>query len=120
MITLEEFMKEDKDIDWKEIALALAQRVNFAMVNLRTDGSGIMGDLSKPSEEWKHWLHYMADGMDMIPGMNVDREMLNTIALPPSKRKKEQREIMDRRAATLTPNAKSEGAEPLLAKLPLD
>ena len=101
-------MKEDKYIDWKEIALALAQRVNFAINNLHANGSGIIGDLNKPSDEWKHWLHYMADAMDMIPGMKVDREMLNTMALPPSKRKKAQKEIMDRRAAEQTPNDKAQ------------
>ena len=39
-------MNSEKDnTDWKAIALALAQRVNFAMTNLKCEGSGLMGDL---------------------------------------------------------------------------
>jgi hypothetical protein len=89
-------MSEDTTA-WKAIAMQLAQRVNFAVSNLKASGSGVIGDMNKPSSEWQHWRHYLADGLEMIPGMKVDREMLNTMELPSSRRAKAQTEIIKRR-----------------------
>jgi hypothetical protein len=98
-------MVEKDDTDWKAIALALAQRVNFAMGNLKCEGSGLLGNLEKPSSEWRHWTRYMAEAMEMIPGTKVDFEMLDTMALPRAKRKKAQAAIKASRAALLPDNA---------------
>ena len=87
-------MTTDKDdADWKAIALALAQRVNFAMRHLKCDGSGVIGNLEKPTSEWQHWTRYMAEAMEMIPGVKIDYEMLDTMALPKAQRKKAQAAI---------------------------
>lgn len=97
-------MAEKDDTDWKKIALALAQRVNFAMCNLTCTGAGVIGDMDKPSSEWQHWRYYMADAMQMIPGTTIDFEILETLHLPPSKRKKAQAAIKASRAALLPDN----------------
>lgn len=89
----------NKDTDWKAIAMALAQRVNFAMKNLKADGSGVIGDLDKPSSDWQHWTRYFGEAMEMIPGVTVDYEIVDTMALPRAKRKKEQARIMAARKA---------------------
>lgn len=112
--------------DWKAIATALAQRVNMAITHLTCQGRGIIGNLEKPAEEWQHWRDYMADALEMFPGVKVDRELMHVNNLPRAKRSKEYKRIMaDREKAgagetATTHNAQSEGAEPLLAKLPLD
>ncbi|WP_395026329.1 hypothetical protein [Comamonas odontotermitis] len=82
--------------DWKEIALALARRVNFAVANCQCR-SGFLMDMEtmKPTG----WREYLVEAMEMIPGVKVDREILATLELPPSKRKKAQAEIKATRAA---------------------
>ena len=93
-------MNSEKDnTDWKAIALELAQRVNFAMTNLKCEGSGLMGDLDKPTSEWRHWTRYMAEAMEMIPGVKIDFEILDTLSLPRAQRKKAQATIKKARAA---------------------
>lgn len=77
-----------KKPDWEKIAMALGQRVNFAITHLKADGSGVIGNLSKPSAEWQHWRDYMADAMEMIPGIKVDRELMHLNGLPRNKRRK--------------------------------
>lgn len=81
--------------DWKAIALALAQRVDFAVTNLHSKGGGML-DLN--TGKITGWREYMAEGLEMIPGIAVDREILATLELPPSKRKKAQAEIKAKRA----------------------
>lgn len=84
-----------KSPDWKEIALALARRVNFAVTNCQCR-SGFLMDMK--TMEATGWREYMAEAMEMIPGVKVDREILATLELPPSKRKKAQAEIKKARA----------------------
>lgn len=43
------------------------------------------------------WREYMAEGMEMIPGVKIDREIMATLELPPSRRKKAQQEIREKR-----------------------
>ncbi len=88
---------------WKAIAMALGQRVNFAITNLKAEGSGVLGNLDVDSREWQHWRDYMADGLEMLPGVTVDREMMHTLSLPRSKRKKEQDAILAKREASNAP-----------------
>lgn len=82
------------DTDWQAIALALAQRVSFA-VNYCTSKVSLL-DAEKQTA--KSWRIYMAEGMEMIPGTTVDHEMLATLELPLKKRKAAQAEIKKRRA----------------------
>lgn len=98
-------MAEKDDTDWKAIALALAQRVNYAISNL--SGSG--GLWNAETGEITDWRYYMAEAMDLIPGVKVDREILATLDLPPSKRKKAQAAIKASRAALLPDNAEITG-----------
>lgn len=95
-------MTEKDNTDWKAIALALAQRVNFAMTHCSC-GSGAMFDVD--SGAILPWREYMAEVMEMIPGVTLDREIMGTLDLPPSKRKKAQAAIKASRAAPLPDNA---------------
>jgi hypothetical protein len=83
--------------DWKAIALALGQRVNFAITALHAKGDGLLFDSTMTKTT--PWRDYMAEGMEMIPGVVVDREILATLNLPQAKRKKAQAEIKARREA---------------------
>jgi hypothetical protein len=65
-------------------------------------GSGmIILDINKPMEgsNTVHWREYFAQGMEMIPGITVDREIMNTFDLPRTKMIKAQREIQAKREA---------------------
>lgn len=73
------------ETDWKSIALALAQRINFAVVHLKGDG----GLMNIHDGTFQGWREYFAEGIEQIPGVKVDREMLAAYGLPPAKRKKE-------------------------------
>lgn len=82
--------------DWKAVALALGQRVNFAVMHCDCKGPGL---LDIETGNITPWRDYMADGMEMIPGVKVDREIMHTMGLPKSKRKKAQEQIKANRAA---------------------
>ena len=83
--------------DWKAVALALAQRVNVAVTQLDVKGDTYL--LGPEAGEMIHWRDYMADGLEMIPGVKVDREIMHTMGLPRSKRKKAQEQIKANRAS---------------------
>jgi len=76
--------------DWKEIAMQLAQRVNFAVTKCECKGGGMLNTKTMQLQDWRS---YMADAMDMIPGVKVDREILATLHLPKAKRLVEQKRI---------------------------
>lgn len=95
-------MAEKDDTDWKAIALALAQRVNFAMTRCSC-GGGML--LHTETGQLTPWREYMAEAMEMIPGVTLDHEIMGTLDLPPSKRKKAQAAIKASRAALLPDNA---------------
>lgn len=82
--------------DWKAIATELAQRVNYAVTYLDCRNAGLL-DLA--TGKVKPWRHYMVEALEMMPGVVVDREMLDTLSLPPSQRKKAQVDIRARRDA---------------------
>lgn len=48
-------MSNANEPDWKAIALELARRVNFAVSHLKANGSGLVGSIHEPSENWKPW-----------------------------------------------------------------
>lgn len=83
-----------KETDWKEIAMELAQRVNFAVTNCECKGGGMLNTETMKIQDWRS---YMADAMDMIPGVKVDREILATLHLPKVKRLAEQKRIKAQR-----------------------
>lgn len=85
-----------QETDWKSIAMALAQRVNFSITNCDCKGEGL---LNMETGQVTPWRDYMAEAMEMIPGVRIDREIMATLYLPPAKRKKAQAEIMARRNA---------------------
>ena len=89
--------KHTPEPDWKEIAMALAQRVNFAVTNCDCKGNGL---LNMETNQITPWRDYMAEAMEMIPGVKVDREIMNTLYLPPAKRRKAQAEIRAKRASS--------------------
>ena len=82
--------------DWKAVALALAQRVNFAIQHCDSKGSGM---LHLETGLITGWRDYMAEAMEMIPGVVIDREIMATLSLPNAKRKKAQTEIKAAREA---------------------
>ncbi len=83
--------------DWKAIASELSKRVHFAIVNCQCQSGGLM---NLATGTFTSWREYMAQGLEMVPGVEIDREILATLSLPTSKRKKAQAEIKARRANT--------------------
>ena len=73
---------ENKEPNWKEIATELAQRLSFAIANGKF-GSGFMLDTNTmKSHSVKD---YFADGLEMIPGVKVNRELMH---MTPAQRRK--------------------------------
>jgi hypothetical protein len=82
--------EQETEVDWKEIATQLARRVNFAINHLTSVGSGLVLNY-QPEREFAdtiHWRDYFADGMELIPGVKVDRDVLHCLNLPRNKRRK--------------------------------
>ena len=75
--------------------MALGQRVNFAIQNCDSKGSGM---LNLETGQITQWRDYMAEAMEMIPGVVIDREIMSTLYLPMAKRKKAQDDIKAKRA----------------------
>lgn len=82
--------------DWKAIAMELAKRVNFILTQVEGGKAGFLIDNKNGGT--RHWRDYMADGLEMIPGVKVDREFMHTMDLPQSKRKKAIAQIKAQRA----------------------
>lgn len=68
-----------KKPDWKKIAYALAQRVTFSVNHLSAKGESSGGGLilNVKNGTTQHWREFMADGLEMMPGVTVDRELLH-------------------------------------------
>lgn len=88
---------DTKEPDWKSIALALAQRVNFAVQYCDCKGGGLM---NLETAKVTPWRDYMAEALEMVPGIVIDREILSAMSLPAAKRKKAIAEIKAARKAT--------------------
>ena len=88
--------QQTPETDWKKIAYALAQRVNFAVTNCECQGGGM---LNSETMQIIGWRDYMVEALEMIPDVKVDREILATLSLPRLKRKKAQADIKASRAA---------------------
>lgn len=87
-----EGVMRDSETDWKSIALALAQRLNFVLSAVESKGSPVM--MNVETGAIRHWHDYIADGIKMIPGAKFDEEAFMALRLPPAKRKKRMKEIM--------------------------
>jgi hypothetical protein len=85
-----------KDTDWKDVAMALGQRINFVMRNCNLEGEIL---LNQDDATMISVREYLAQGIEMIPGIRVDREILATFDMPMAKRKKAQEKIMAARRA---------------------
>ena len=83
--------------DWKAVAMELAKRVNFILTQVEGGKAGFLIDNKNGGT--RHWRDYMADGLEMIPGVKVDREFMHIMDLPRSKRKKAVAQIKANRAA---------------------
>ena len=89
-------MSEMQDTtDWKKIALALAQRVNFAVTNCKSSG----GLLNSDTGVITPWRDYMVEALELIPGCVVDREVLATLDMPPAQRRKALAQMRARKKA---------------------
>lgn len=94
--------------DWKEVATTLAQRVTFALENLTAKGSGLLLNINEGTTQ--HWREYMADGLESLPGVKVDREMMHTLDLPRTRQKKAREAI--RKGREEASNAEVNGVPP--------
>lgn len=90
-------MNTEETVDYKVIALELAQRLNFAIQHFQPKGGGAI--YNEKTGSIQGWREYFADGLEMLPGVKVDREILNAMYLPRAKRNKEIQRIKDQRAA---------------------
>lgn len=96
-------LEHKQETDWQAIAIALGQRVNFAIQHL-DGGSGFLADLSGDEPGFIHWHDYFAEGMEMLPGVKIDREILATMRLPKRQGQKARRLIKERRDAIAKAN----------------
>ena len=77
---------EQQPTDWKAIAMKLMRQCEFAIGSLKADGwEGILLDTSGPEITQRHWKEDMADAMELIPGLKVNREAMHQ---PRKKRRK--------------------------------
>ena len=92
--------------DWKNIAGKLMRQCEFALAALKADGwTGELMDTSGPTCTTRHWKEYMADTMELIPGVKVDRQAMHACSLPKKQRDKFFR---DRAASKEAQNAGTE------------
>ena len=90
--------KASTDPDWKAIASELAGHVLFAIQYLKAaSGSGMVGNFDENPLRLRHWREPMADTLEKIPGVSVDREAMKLLDLPQSKYRKALSELEARR-----------------------
>lgn len=76
-------MSDAQEVNWKEVALALGQRLNYIISYCKPNLKTQM--LNLETQEITCAVDYIADGLEMIPNVKVDREMLQAT---PAERKK--------------------------------
>lgn len=91
----------EDEIDYRAIAWKLMRQCEFALTKLKADGwTGIF--YTPSTGKSRHWKEDMADAMDLLPGVKVDREMMHACSLPKKQREKEIKRIKaEREAANL-------------------
>jgi len=80
--------------DWKAIAMALGQRVNWAISHISERGTGLV--LSAATGKSRHWKEYMAEALRMIPGLTIDDDILAAHCLPPGEKRKRFKQLAKR------------------------
>lgn len=83
--------EQTNELDWKSIAMELAQRVNFAVSHLKANGTGHL--LNLETRQAKHWHDYMKEGLEMIPGTKINQDVFMALRLPSAQKKKRLKEI---------------------------
>ena len=94
-------MGDKQRTNWKQIAMELMDRVDFAMHHCdfrRSYGTGMVTNNETGKRRW--WREYMAEGMEMMPDIKIDRELLAIIDLPAKERRKAWLEIRKRKSPT--------------------
>jgi hypothetical protein len=76
-------MSDTAEVNWKEIALALGQRIDYLVRYCKPNLKTSMMNIN--SLEVTSAVDYIASGLEMLPGVKVDREMLGAT---PAERKK--------------------------------
>lgn len=66
---------------WKAIAIALFKECRFAIEHLKSKGEGMI-IISQDPWEARHWKDVMADAMEKMPGIKIDREAMMALDLP--------------------------------------
>ncbi len=101
---MNETPKTEAPKDWEAIACKLADRLLFAIKNLKAAGSGMV--LDRSSDDWRMqpWRDYLIEGIELV--YTVDREVIATYGLPKAKRIKAQQEIAAKREAERLANFK--------------
>lgn len=72
----------DQNVDWKQIAMELKQRLIFCL-NHGKFGSGMFLDFESGTTQSVK--DYLADGLEMVPGVKVNRELMH---MTPAQRRK--------------------------------
>jgi hypothetical protein len=80
--------------DWKAIAMALGQRVNWAISHISERGTGLV--LNTTTGESRHWKVYMAEALRMIPGVTIDDDILAAHCLPAGEKRKRFKHLAKR------------------------
>lgn len=87
--------------DYKTIAWRLMRQCEFSISRLKADGwTGELMDTSGAEYTTRHWKEEMADVMELVPGVKVDREAMHAMSLP---KKARDKWIADRKKSTPTP-----------------
>lgn len=82
-------MTKKKDTtDWKSVAIELANKVNFALANLAPRGGGSGLVYNTKTGKTSHWRDGFADALEMLPGLQVDREASHALDLSKKERDK--------------------------------
>lgn len=80
--------------DWKAIAMALGQRVNWAISHISERGTGLV--LNTTTGESRHWKVYMAEALRMIPGVTINDDILAAHCLPAGEKRKRFKQLAKR------------------------
>ena len=80
--------------DWKAIAMALGQRVNWAISHISERGTGLV--LNTNTGESRHWKVYLAEALRMIPGVTIDDDILAAHCLPAGEKRKRFKHLAKR------------------------
>ena len=80
--------------DWKAIAIALGQRVNWAISHISERGTGLV--LNTNTGESRHWKVYLAEALRMIPGVTINDDILAAHCLPAGEKRKRFKQLAKR------------------------